>query len=57
MADALALNLTEKDLYTSIIAVGIGYDIASAEVEGFSGELVTDWYGMLYRKVFPAVLI
>lgn len=50
MADALALNLTEKDLYTSIIAVGIGYDIASAEVEGFSGELVTDWYGRAVPK-------
>lgn len=50
MADALALSLTEKDLYTSVVALYIGYDIASSEVDGFAGELVTDWYGRAVPK-------
>lgn len=50
MAEALSLSLTEKELTTSVIALNIGYDIASAEVEGFDGELVYDWYGRAVPK-------
>lgn len=50
MAEALALSLTEKELNTSVIALNIGYDIVTAESEGFAGELVYDWYGRAVPK-------
>jgi DNA polymerase V len=50
MADQLALNLTAKNLYSATIALHIGYDILSAEADGFDGELVTDWYGRAVPK-------
>lgn len=50
MADALSLSLIEKGLSTAAIVLYIGYDISSAETEGFDGELVLDWYGRAVPK-------
>lgn len=49
MSDALALELVQKKVVTDRIGLIINYDIASLQVNlGFSGTLVTDYYG---RKV------
>lgn len=48
MADNLALELTDKGLYTDSIVITVGYDIIN--LENFNGETVKDRYGRLIPK-------
>jgi len=46
MSDMLALDLVQKKSVTNRIGIVIDYDITSLQVNpGFSGKLVTDYYG------------
>ena len=47
MADALALELCEKNLVTDHLTLDIGYD---KECPGYSGEKVRDYYGRVVPK-------
>ena len=51
MADALALDLTEKCLVTSRIVITIGYDAENTEkVTDYHGEFTVDFYGRIIPK-------
>jgi Nucleotidyltransferase/DNA polymerase involved in DNA repair len=46
MSDALALDLVQKKAVTDRVSIIVDYDITSLQVNpGFSGALVTDYYG------------
>ena len=49
MADALALELTEKGLVTDQLNLFVGYDVENL-TDGYSGEIVRDWYGRSVPK-------
>ncbi|NLH62628.1 MAG: DNA methylase [Erysipelotrichaceae bacterium] len=50
MADQLSLDLIDKDLDASGLALHVGYDISSSELDGFDGELELDFYGRTVPK-------
>ena len=54
MADALSLDLTEKDLLTDRISLTIGYDVENISDpnrrQRYKGEIVKDGYGRLIPK-------
>ena len=49
MADALAGDMVRKGVVGDRVGLFIGYDISNSN-EGYTGEIVRDWYGRLVAK-------
>ncbi|MBR2811015.1 MAG: DNA methylase [Solobacterium sp.] len=54
MADALALQLTEKGLVADVFGLRIGYD--RGHTDDYQGEMVQDWYGRIVPKPVNATV-
>ena len=50
MAEALALDLFQKKLVASSVTLTVCYDSSTLEIDGFDGELCSDYYGRLAPK-------
>lgn len=50
MAEALALDLFQKKLVASSVTIAVCYDSSTLEIDGFDGELCSDYYGRLAPK-------
>lgn len=50
MAEALALDLFQKKLVTQSVTLTVCYDNSTLEIDGFDGELYSDYYGRLAPK-------
>ncbi len=50
MAEALALDLFQKKLVASSVTLTVCYDNSTLEIDGFDGELCSDYYGRLAPK-------
>ena len=50
MAEALALDLFQKKMVASSVTIAVCYDSSTLEVDGFDGELCSDYYGRLAPK-------
>ena len=50
MAEALALDLFQKKMVASSVTIAVCYDSSTLEIDGFDGELCSDYYGRLAPK-------
>lgn len=50
MAEALALDLFQKKMVASSVTIAVCYDSSTLEIDGFNGELCSDYYGRLAPK-------
>lgn len=50
MAEALALDLFQKKFVASSVTIAVCYDSSTLEIDGFDGELCSDYYGKLAPK-------